>query len=166
LLRHHQIVGLRSIDPFLALNGPYTILRAWNVTRSNIADGADSTNSCWHVLLTVLLDGSWSVGIFSRHFRAITLESDHAAADTHDCLILVGEIRRRAVLSNLTSIQIVLSLISKSSPHHGLHSMSNVSTHNNVVFLYHCDAIAVRILLVLHLLRSSVVLLGLNDVPT
>lgn len=56
LLRHHQVVCLRPVDSFLALDGSYTILRVRYCLVWNVADRSNASDASRHILLTKLLD--------------------------------------------------------------------------------------------------------------
>lgn len=163
LLRHHEIVLLWSVDSFLTLDGPHSILRVLG-TSSDIADGANASNSSWHILLAILLDGPWPVRVLATDLWTIALKPNHASTDAHYSVIIVGVEILTRILCYLTVVDIILSLISEPPTHHRLHSMGNISAHYNIVLLNHCDT-TVCVLLIL-LLRPSMVLLSLDNVAT
>lgn len=61
-------------------------------------------------------------------------------------------------------------MVSQSAPHHWLHTVSDITVHYNVVFFDDSDPtdlIVVTVFLILHLLRTAVILLlRLGDLPT
>lgn len=57
MLRHHQVVCLRSVDSFLTLNGSHAELSLLNAANSDLTNGADVTNS-GTALSTKVLDVS------------------------------------------------------------------------------------------------------------
>ena len=91
LLRHHQIVCLRSIYSFLALNRSNSVAWRLDTSISNLTDVSNSTYSGWHPIISwwKLLDCSWPIWVFTWYFRTVTFQSDHAATDTHNGLLIV-----------------------------------------------------------------------------
>jgi hypothetical protein len=60
-------------------------------------------------------------------------------------------------------------LVSQSAPHHWLHTLSDITVHDDVVLFDDgdpTDLIIVAVFLILHLLRAAMVLLALSDMPT
>jgi len=163
LLTHHQVILLWPVDSFLALDVSYAVLRV--VHASNCAYWSDAS---WHVLLSKLFNGPWSVGILGWDLGTVTLEPYHSSTDAHNSILIswsIIKVLTRGIL--LTIIEILLSLVSKSPAHHWLHPVRNIAVHNNIVFFDNCYAtrVLVTVLLILHL-ASLVILLSLYDVTT
>ncbi len=60
-------------------------------------------------------------------------------------------------------------MVCQSAPHHWLHTLSDITVHDDVVLFddgVPTDLIVVGIFLILHLLRPTMILLTLGDVPT
>ena len=171
LLWHHQIILLRSIDSFLALDCSHTKLRLLQ-TRScaDLSDWSYITNASGHVitLSSKLFNGTWSILIFAWNFRTISLQSNHTSTNAN-YRILMSRTLIVSILWILTTT--LMALVSQTAAHHvrrmvwlisaSLHH--HVTSSNNIVFFNYCDSILTTELLV-HAL--AVILLGLDDVTS
>lgn len=75
LLRHHEIVCLRPINTFLALNRAYTVGWWLDASASNCSNGSNTTNSSWHPVVTLrkLFYCPRPIRVLSGNFGAIAL---------------------------------------------------------------------------------------------
>lgn len=121
---------------------------------SNLADGSNTAN---HRVLPVaeMLQVARPVLVLCADFWRVTLRPDHAAADTHDGILVVEVLVR-------TSDHVALALISQATHHHvgraGGALCHDPALHDDVVVLDYGDTAAVA----LHV--ASVVVLSLDDV--
>ena len=175
LLRHHQIICLRSIDSFLTLDRANAELRILQSTWSMLADGTNAADSSWHLctLCSELLDGSWSIwAILPWHLWAVALQSDHAGTNTDDLIVADLSLAVCKVLITATSDASLMTLVCETATHHGLlrwplanHMMAHMSTHTHSIVFDDCDA--TRALKMWWLTNALVViLLSLNNVAT
>ena len=187
LLRHHQVVRLRSIYSFLALNWSYTITWWLNSTICNLANISNSTDSSRHIVATrwELFDCSWSIRVFTRHFWAVSFEPNHTSTYTHNCVaIMLGLVIVLVVLllllSHLTVINssTSMALVVQPSIHHislrnltTTQNMLRIAVHNNIILLDHSDTayliiVTFTLSLIDMLLWMTVVLLALHNMTS
>lgn len=127
LLRHHQIVSLRSVDTFLTLNRSHAKLSLLNTANSDLTNRSDASNS-GTALSTKVLDVSRPIlVVLARNLGTVAFEANHTSTYTYDgILILATLIARRLADAWARSLPrvlaahqlVVLSLVSETSDHH------------------------------------------------
>lgn len=133
LLRHHEVVVLRSVHTFRALNVSYNIALRYRYLVPNIAHA--SHHGWVHLVLDPSLSGHRVLGL---HLRTLALDSLETSTHIHQSCLAV-----------ITEALVLRILLSKSAGHHvGLLRPRHVgSAHNNIVLLDNSDAVRVRVLL-------------------
>ena len=152
LLGHHEVVGLGAVYSFLTLNGSHAELRVLQATTAHLSNGTYPAYPSGHLctLTSELLDCPRSIrAVFSGHFWAVALQSDHAGADSNNRIVANLPLAVRKVLIAAASHAALVSLICESSAHHGLlgravtdHLMAHMTAHP--IILDHRDSAGAR----------------------
>lgn len=174
LLRHHQIVCLWTVYSFLTLDRADAKLCVWHATTANLANWANTANSCRHLgtLTSELLYSSWSVrAIFTGNFWTVALESHHSCTDSNNLIVTYLSLAIREVLIATCSDASLMTLISKSTAHHRLlgwslsnHMMTHVTANCHTIIFNNCNTTWSRKMR--RLTHALVILLGLNNMAT
>lgn len=113
MLRHHQVVLLRSIDALLTVDGSHAELDL--VARATLAYLANSTEAAGDdVVLAVVLGAPLPVRVLLVDFRAVPLHPHDVARHADDLVLVVHLVEAMRVARR----DDVLILIGKPSDHH------------------------------------------------